>query len=255
MRALNNLSLIARHKPLVVNITNLVAANFSANALLAIGASPFVITSRREVEEVIRSCNALVINTGTVGSHQLGTMKAAAEAAHRVGIPWVLDPAGAAASGFRLECCRSLIFDYKPTVIRANASEIKALALNSVGKSRGVDSTIDAKDAWEFAEMLASKTGAVVCVSGETDFITDGIGRETVSSGSAMMKRVTAMGCVSSAVVAAFLGVDKDGMKACADAMNLVGNCGGKAAAKSEGPGSFASAFIDELYRLSSDEA
>lgn len=255
MKVLNNIALISDRKPLVANITNLVAGNFSANALLAIGASPILTTSRHEVEELIRSCNSLVINTGTVESHQYGTMKAAAEVAHRVRVPWVLDPAGAAASEYRLDCCRSLIFDYKPNVIRGNASEIRALALNSTGKSKGVDSAIECKEAWDYAEKLASKTGSVVCVSGQTDYITDGHHRETVSSGSAMMKRVTAMGCVSSAVVAAFLGVEKDAIKACSEAMNLVGTCGEKAAAKADGPGSFVAAFIDELYKSSSDEA
>lgn len=252
---MNLLHMKITDNPLIANVTNQVAANFCANALLAVGASPIVTSSSREVVEIVRACDALVINVGTLASHQFGTMESAARMAQRLGKPWVLDPAGAAASAFRLDCCRSLILNYKPAVIRGNASEIKALQKGRLCASKGVDSAIGSDEAREYAQRLASLTGAVVIVSGETDFITDGKESRIVSAGSPMMKKVTALGCVSSALVAAFLCACKNRLEAGTFAMTLMGECGQKAASLAKGPGSFVPAFIDELYIRSCNEA
>ena len=57
----NALRDLRHQKPLVVNITNYVAMNNSANALLAIGASPIMAHSQQEMAEMVSFCGALVI--------------------------------------------------------------------------------------------------------------------------------------------------------------------------------------------------
>ena len=52
--------------PLVHNITNYVVMNNSANALLAIGASPVMAHWKEEMEEMTAIAGALVINIGTL---------------------------------------------------------------------------------------------------------------------------------------------------------------------------------------------
>ncbi|HDS05452.1 MAG TPA: hydroxyethylthiazole kinase, partial [Deltaproteobacteria bacterium] len=52
--------------PVVHNITNYVAMNNSANALLAIGASPVMAHAEEEMEEMVGIAAALVINIGTL---------------------------------------------------------------------------------------------------------------------------------------------------------------------------------------------
>eukprot|EP01031_Cornospumella_fuschlensis_P020296 gene20296-24882_t len=52
--------------PLVHNITNYVVMNNTANALLAIGASPAMIHAAEEVEDFVAISGALVVNIGTL---------------------------------------------------------------------------------------------------------------------------------------------------------------------------------------------
>ena len=65
---LHYLNAVKQQAPLVVNITNYVAMNNSANALLALGASPIMAHSREELSEMVALCGALVINIGTLDS-------------------------------------------------------------------------------------------------------------------------------------------------------------------------------------------
>ena len=53
-------------KPLMHNITNYVVMNFTANSLLAMGASPVMAHAINEVEEMVALARALVINIGTL---------------------------------------------------------------------------------------------------------------------------------------------------------------------------------------------
>ncbi|MGR5541879.1 hydroxyethylthiazole kinase, partial [Vibrio campbellii] len=62
------LSAVREQKPLVVNITNYVVMNNTANALLAIGASPIMAHSQQEMAEMMSFAGALVINIGTLDS-------------------------------------------------------------------------------------------------------------------------------------------------------------------------------------------
>lgn len=52
--------------PLVHSITNYVVMNNSANALLAVGASPVMAHWKDEMEEMTAIAGALVINIGTL---------------------------------------------------------------------------------------------------------------------------------------------------------------------------------------------
>ncbi len=52
-KAARNLKAVRDRKPLVHNITNLVVVNFTANALLSMGASPVMAHAGNEVEEMV----------------------------------------------------------------------------------------------------------------------------------------------------------------------------------------------------------
>ena len=62
----NDVERIRAEAPLVHNITNYVVMNTTANALLAIGASPVMAHAVEEVEEMAGIARALVINIGTL---------------------------------------------------------------------------------------------------------------------------------------------------------------------------------------------
>ena len=71
---------IRKEAPLVHNITNYVVMNCTANALLALGASPVMAHEIREVEEMVTISRALVVNIGTPqlllgGIHEAGHAK------------------------------------------------------------------------------------------------------------------------------------------------------------------------------------
>jgi hydroxyethylthiazole kinase len=102
---------------------------------------------------------------------------------------------------------------------------------------------------------LALSSGAVVVISGPTDYITDGQRVETISNGNPIMTSVTGMGCTATAMVGAFAAVNPDPMEAAMHAMAVMGIAGQRAAAYSKGSGSMQLNFLDELYNFSATEA
>ena len=236
--------------PLVHSITNFVVMNTTANALLALGASPVMAHAGEEVAEMAALAGALVINIGTLSPPWVHSMRLAMRAAARRKRPIVFDPVGAGATAYRTESCRSLIQETPPSIIRGNASEIRALG-GASSATRGVDSTDTAEDALESARALAAGFKCVAVVSGATDFIVSASGLARVSNGDPMMPRVTGLGCTATALIGAFAAVNPSLADAAAHAMAVMGIAGELAAADSPGPGTFQVKFLDALYRLS----
>ena len=240
---------VRTQSPLVHNITNYVVMNNSANALLAIGASPVMAHWVSEMEEMAAIAGALVLNIGTLDDKWIDGMLIAGKAAMRRGTPIVLDPVGVGATSQRTEAAMKIIEQCCPTIIRGNASEIMALVDASV-KSKGVDSSASSDDALESAKRLSVDTGAVVVISGATDYITNGTDVYTVEGGSPIMTTVTGMGCTSTAIVGAFAAAVEDPMIAATAAMAVMSLAGERAAEYSRGNGSMQVNFLDELYNL-----
>jgi len=241
---------IRESSPIIHCITNYVAMEFNANALLAVGASPVMSSCKEEIDDLSVISNALVINIGCIDALQFEAMKLAADAACRMKKPWVLDPVGAGASKYRTECALHLINEFHPSVIRGNASEIMAVSGLPV-QPRGVNSVNSSDEAIEAAKRLANKTGAIVSVSGSTDYITDGERIKSVTEGDPKMPMVTAMGCTATALTAAFLTVCNTPFEAASYAMELMGYAGETAAKRTEGPGTLKEIFLDALFNFS----
>ncbi len=244
-----DLQALRDNSPLVHNITNFVVMNNTANALLAIGASPVMAHAVEEVADMAGIASALVINIGTLNPLWVEGMMKAGMAATDKGIPVIFDPVGVGATPYRNEVAVQIIEKCKPTLIRGNASEIMALAKENVA-TKGVDSTVSANAALDAAKSLANESGAVVVISGAEDFITDGEQVITIKNGSPLMPKVTGMGCTASAVLGAFAAVNKNTLLAAAHGMAVMSICGEIAAKKSAGPGSLQMHFIDTLYNL-----
>jgi hydroxyethylthiazole kinase len=245
----NLLDQLRHEAPLVHCITNYVAMNFAANTLLAAGASPAMVHAPEEAGEFAAIAGALTINIGTLSSHWLEGMRAAATAANASGKPWVLDPVAHFATTFRRKATEELLA-LRPTVIRGNASEIMALA-GDASAGRGVDSGDSVEHAELSAMVLARRTHAVIAVTGETDFVTDGQDGMRIVGGSALMPKVTAMGCALTGLVGAFVAVTPDSpLAATVSALACFSVAGAQAAQQASGPGSFAWQFIDALAGL-----
>ncbi|MDR3411870.1 MAG: hydroxyethylthiazole kinase [Formivibrio sp.] len=238
--------------PLVHLLTNEVVQEITANVLLAVGAAPAMIVAEEEVGAFAAMSGAVMVNVGTLYPARLAAMEQAVVAANRAGVPWTLDPVAVGVLDYRTAACRRFLTQ-QPAAIRGNASEILALA-GFEGGGRGVDSTAGSNAALAAATQLAKTTGAVVAVTGETDFITDGVTTWATPWGHPVMTRVVGTGCALSALVAAFTAQAPNRLNAVAAACAVAGICGERAALRSRGPGSFKVDFLDALYQLSPEE-
>ncbi|AEF83231.1 hydroxyethylthiazole kinase [Leadbettera azotonutricia] len=252
-----DLAKIREQSPLVHNITNFVVMNNTANALLAIGASPVMAHAEEEAGDMAAIASALVINIGTLSPVWIrGMEKAMAKAAER-GIPVVFDPVGAGATPYRSETCSKLLSGCPVSIIRGNASEINALVFMGkpgAAKTKGVDSTISSDSVSDSAKALSSLYNCVVSLSGATDYIVKSSGQILIHNGHPLMPRVTGLGCTATALTGAFAAVNSNYMEAAAEAMAVMGIAGELAARNSKGPGSFQVNFLDALYNLSEGE-
>lgn len=226
---------IRARNPRVHCVTNTVAQAFTANTLLAAGATPSVTTSLEEIAGFVASADNLLVNLGTLDRERREAIGAALDAAAAKHLPWVLDPVFVDRSPTRLEFARTLIAR-KPAVIRLNAPELTALA----GEAASADC----------AQKFASETAAIVALTGQVDIVTDGERLVSLRNGDELMSKVTAMGCAGSAFVAAALAVENDPWLTTASAMMVFGIAGELAAEMSNGPGSLAIAILDMLNAL-----
>ncbi len=247
----NDVKSIRANSPLVHNITNYVVMNTTANALLAIGASPVMAHAEPEIEQMVDIASAIVINIGTLSDSWIKSMVLAGQRANKKNIPIILDPVGVGATDYRTKTAHMLMEEIHPSIIRGNASEIMALAEKSI-KTKGVDSMNTSDEALQAAMNLNEIFGSIICISGECDYIVSDKNKDikTVKRGHSMMQSVTGMGCTASAVCGAFAAVNSDFAQAAANAMTIMGIAGEIAGKKSQGPGSFQMNFLDALYLL-----
>ncbi|OKH87534.1 hydroxyethylthiazole kinase [Thalassospira sp. TSL5-1] len=235
--------------PLVQCITNYVAMNIAANTLLAAGASPAMVHAPEESGEFAAIAGALTVNIGTLSTEWVAGMKEAAKGASAAQKPWILDPVAHFATGFRRDTVAALLA-LQPTIIRGNASEIIALA-GGQSAGQGVDSGDPVEQAEEAAKTLAQSQKCVVAVTGSSDFVTDGSAAVRILGGSALMPKITAMGCSLTALVGAFAATaPKAPFEATIAALACFAAAGKMAEKTASGPASFATAFLDALYNL-----
>ncbi|ASN03554.1 hydroxyethylthiazole kinase [Virgibacillus necropolis] len=249
---MNYLMQIKNQKPLIHNITNTVVANFSANGLLAIGASPAMANAPEEAAEMASHADALVINIGTCTQDQVNAMIFAGKAANKKGIPVILDPVAIGATTFRTSAIKQILSKVDVLVIRGNAGEIAVLAGLDT-EMKGADTLVDEIDS-ELAIHVAKKYRAVVIATGKTDTITDGDSLTQCKNGVAMLPNVTGTGCLLTAIVGAFSSICADIYDASVQAVCSYGVAAELAMEHTKGPGTFLPALLDELYDLSEEK-
>ena len=237
--------------PLVHCLTNTVVQTLTANALLAVGAAPAMVVDPDEAAEFAAVASAVLVNGGTVTRPTAEAMRAAARVAGSVGTPWVLDPVAVGGLTFRTGLAAELV-ELRPTVVRGNASEVLATAGAGTG-GRGVDSTATPDDALEAAAELARRTGGVVAVSGPVDVVTDGTRTVRVGGGSVLLTRTTGAGCALGSLVAAYVAATGDPLTGTVAAHAHVAVAAERAAARAEGPGTFAVHWLDALDAVDAD--
>lgn len=235
-------------RPLILNITNVVAMDFSANALLAVGASPIMSLDIREVDELVAASCAVVINMGTLSASWIAVAEQAWATANALNKPVIFDPVGAGATNLRTVTARRFLKKYHAHVVRGNASEILSV-VGDEQTTKGVDTGIS-------SDVVAEKTRRrrehcenfpTLVISGPTDYVLSSTADYWIKNGTPKMATVTAMGCVATCIIAAFHSVHSDSAMSAVHAMAWMGICGEHAAERSSGPGSLRTAFLDSL--------
>ena len=263
-----NLKNIKEKNALTHCITNSVTINDCANAVLAIGGSPFMAEDAEELEEVVTIADVLVINIGKLSKDQINSMKISCETANKTNTPIVLDPVGVGVTELRNRTTMDLIENYDITAIRGNISEVKAIArltgvINQSNSAKGVDVNIDdiitkdnLKANGELIKQLATKLNTVILASGPIDILSDGETTVAIDNGDDMMPLITGSGCMLSSIVGSCIGGTNplEGSLIAILAMNIAGE---KARAKvderDEGTGSFRAYLIDYLYKTNAE--
>lgn len=240
---------IRQERPLIHNITNMVAMNDTANIILAIGGLPVMAHAQAEVREMVRVAGALVLNIGTLTPEQIDSMIAAGEEANNLKKPVVLDPVGAGATHLRTESALRLQERIKIDIVRGNHAEVSILA-GLKGSIKGVESVGSGENAVEAARSLARKHNQVVIITGKQDIVTDGKTVIEINNGSPMLGTITATGCMVTSLIATFAAVWDDYIMASTGALVCFGLAGERAAVKAQGPGSFKVNLFDEVYNL-----
>ncbi len=239
--------------PLVQCMTNAVAADFTARALKALGASYRMVEDMGEASQFTSVTDSLLVNVGTATKPQTDAMRAAVSHANMGGRPWVLDPVGVGALPLRTFTVKELMRRF-PALIRGNADEINFLVHNAL-PARGAAPASDAVA--QDAARLAGVTHAAVLLTGATDYVAvEGAPLVAVENGAPLMARVAGLGCAQGAVGAAFLGVlgGKARWESALAAALAVALAGERAAEAAKGPGSFVPAFLDALDALTPDD-
>lgn len=244
-----NLRLIREKKPLIHNITNFVVMNYTANALLACGASPVMAHASEEVEEMASFAGALVLNIGTLTPYFVDSMLKAGRRANERGIPIILDPVGSGATKLRTDSARRLVDDLSISVVRGNASEVLSLA-HEGSRTKGVDALHTVEEAADAALLLSKELDTALVITGPVDLVTDGERTYRVSNGHELMGYVTGTGCTATVIIGAFLSVDPDPVEASSTALAYFGLAGEVAAGKANAPGSFQIELINALFNI-----
>lgn len=251
------------HRPMTHCITNPVTVNDCANIILAAGGTAIMAQDEREVEEITAHAQSLVLNMGAVRAQE--AMLRAAKTAKKLGHPVILDPVAAGASRLRGDMCARLLAEGLISVIRGNASEVRALAAGA-GQESGVEADLhDQINEHNLAESaawlrdFARRTGTVVQLTGAIDVITDGKRTAVLSGGSELLRRITGAGCMLTSLTGVYCGAVPDKLlEAAVTASEVMKHCGEQAEARvrkeMEGTASFRTRLIDAVSLLDAEE-
>ncbi|MDC2942622.1 hydroxyethylthiazole kinase [Bacillus thuringiensis] len=247
--------LVRESNPLVHNITNVVVTNFTANGLLALGASPVMAYAKEEVAEMASVAGALVLNMGTLRPEEVEAMLLAGKSANVNNVPVLFDPVGAGATSYRTEVASHIPAEIELAIIRGNAAEI-ANVINEKWEIKGVDAGAGNGNVVSIAKQAADELNTVAVITGKEDVVTDGERTIVIRNGHSILTKITGTGCLLTSVIGAFVAVEKDYVKAAVAALTFYGVAAELAAAKTveKGPGSFQIEFLNQLANTTSGD-
>ena len=217
-------------RPLVHAVIGTVTTAFVVDVLTAVGVVPSVTYEADEAAEMAACADAVLVNLAQLDAPRREGAVAVAEVAHRLRLPWLLDPAMVDRSPTRLAFASRLMM-LGPTIVKPNREELAALT-----------------DGRDDADNLARDSGAVLFVTGRRCLITDGGFSESLLGPTALAGQAgygCALGAVTIALTSLLIPVE-----AAKAALTLFTLAARRAATASRGPASLRIAFVDALHRM-----
>ncbi|MCI6223027.1 MAG: hydroxyethylthiazole kinase [Selenomonadales bacterium] len=263
-----------REAPLVHCLTHGITQNDSANGILAVGGRPNMASHPDEVSEAVRGAAALTVNLGNITAERLVAMDRAGAAACRKGMPILLDAVGVGFSTLRRDFAHRFVKQYRPAVVKGNASELRALCGLSchgtgvdVAAADAVSTLAAARREAAALRPFADQWHTVLLETGAVDIVipTEGLSPERqpsvsgsafVGNGTPTLARLTGTGCLLGALAGVWLAVANP-WEAALLAASTLGVAGERAEeavwqqrAKPVPLGSFHTALLDALSTL-----
>lgn len=254
-----------KRAPLVHCITNDISLETLANALLYIGAKPFMADYPTEFADVFEQTDALLLNLGHLSSKQVDALQHAAQWANQTGKPTVLDVVGTSATTLRARLAKDLLTTLPScAVVKGNISEMRTFA-GLPSQARGVDSDRHDQVTASLRE-LASSLQRVAAKFPQTVFLATGIHDLVITADQCLLlvngvpelDRFTGSGDIVGALIAAVLGIVPSPLQATLNAVSYLNICGERAAAFNKqaagGLDSFRHLTLDQLSLLAQNE-
>ena len=239
------LNLVRTKSPLIHAITNPISITQCANTALAVGARPVMAEHPKEVRDITKTADAILLNTGNITDVRMRSMLISAKTAKDRNIPIVIDLVGISCSDLRRKYALKLIKKCRPALIKGNYSEILSL-FDKCYKSKGVDSdkTLTEAKMTDIISALSDRYNTIILASGKADIICYKSDMFRIKNGTPALAKITGTGCMLGMLCACFLAVSPDiygGITACL----TLGICGEISAF--QGNGSFFINLMDAL--------
>lgn len=198
-------------KPLIHCITNHISINDCANVVLSAYGKPIMVEHYKEVSDITASSNALAINLGNITDDRMKSIMISGKRAYEEKIPSIIDIVGVSCSKLRLDFAIDFINKCKPSIIKGNMSEVKAIFGLDI-KSKGIDvndEDITSENTLSnnifIVKNLALKTNSTIVATGAIDIISNGTETYIIKNGCEELSRVTGTGCMLNVLIATYL--------------------------------------------------
>ena len=266
---------VQRMRTLVHMIPNSVTAALCADGISAIGGRPLMAQAAEEMEEITGSACGLAVNLGQPSNEKYKACERALETAEGKGIPAVLDPVGAGASGYRRDAAARLFSIPWSGALKGNSSEIHTVLTGSLTHT-GVDSvgefSHEAEEEILLSQMERQNRRMVIAETGSVDKILWRDENSRKEKCLLLRHRVerpvilVGSGCLTGAVMGAMLAAawkkkkrplkETEMALSAAAAVSIISFCGeykytgGMGEACREGYGTYKTTLLDALSRF-----
>lgn len=212
-KILRKRDLVREKSPLIHAITNPIAINMVANAILFQGAKAICAEHPDEMEDIVKISDCLSVNLGNITDSRIKSIELAVKFANEKNIPVIIDLVGVGASKLRYDFAKKLLENYKFSIIKGNGSEILAIsgeASNAKGIDVGEKDRLNGENIEKFIKIskkLSQKYKTSVLITGKTDILVDENRYFLIENGCENLSKITATGCMLTSLISTFLSV------------------------------------------------